>query len=210
VGIAIAIALSGAPSESRAGTCPVDPAIGSSAPAKAGVEARTRLLEARIERGARLSRGWALGWGLGLGALTVGQLAIAPTVPVHERPDWWVGAAASGVGALTRAVFIPRVLIERRRLRRRDVVGCARVAALEGALVRSARWERKGRGLLMHGLNLGFNVAVGLVLGLAFHRPIAANRLASIGAVVGEIMIITQPRFMMRSLGAYRSIARQR
>jgi hypothetical protein len=191
-----------------AAPCPVDPIIGeigASASDLADVDPRTAFLEEKIERGAYLSRAWAVGWGVSLGVLTVGQLSIAPTVPAAERPEWWVGAGASAVGALTRAVFVPRVLRERRRLRRDPTRGCARVHALEGALARSAAWELTGRSLLMHGLSLGFNAGVGLVLGLAFDRPIAANRLASLGAVVGEVMIITQPRWMTRSLEAYGS-----
>ena len=55
----------------------------------------------------------------------------------------------------------------------------------------------------MHGLSLGFNAGAGLVLGLAFDRPIAGNRLAAMGMVIGEIMIITQPQAMMRTVDAY-------
>ena len=182
--------------------CPTAPEIGTTVSGDAAT--RTLDLEARFERGAYLSRAWAVGWGVSLGLLAVGQVVIAPFTPREERPDWWVGAGASTIGALTRTVFVPRVLKEQRRLKKDTSSGCERVAKLEAALVRSARWERQGRGWLMHGLTLGFNVGVGLVLGLAFKRPISANRLASMGNVIGEVMIITQPRFMSRTLDGYR------
>lgn len=162
-------------------------------------------LEASIERGAHNSRAWALGWGVSLGLLGIGQLAIAPLTPRQERPEWWVGAGASAFGTLTRLVFRPRVLKERRLLSRDTSTGCERLAALQGAVVRSAQWERQGRSLLMHSLSLGFNAGVGLVLGLAFDRPVGGNRLAAIGGVVGEVMILTQPTIMSRTLHGVQS-----
>ena len=55
----------------------------------------------------------------------------------------------------------------------------------------------------MHGLSLGFNAGVGVLLGLAFDRPIAGNRLAAMGMVIGEVMIITGPQAMVRTVDAY-------
>lgn len=175
-------------------------------------DAELQFLEQRVEIGARRSRSWALGWGLGLAALSVGQLAISPAIDAEERIDFYVGATAAAVGALTRAVFIPRVILHRRRLRREPLRGdtCARLATFEVEVEQDAAWERKGRGLLMHGLNLAFNAAVGVVLGVAFDRPVPGNRLAAIGAVVGEVMIITQPTYMSRSWDEYGTLFARR
>lgn len=202
---ALALLVGVGPVTAEARPCPVDPEVGPSQAGRASTEERIDYLEARVERGAYLSRAWAVGWGVSLGLLAVGQAGIAPFAPSEQRPEWWVGAGASTVGVLTRSIFVPRVLRERRRLARDASTGCERVAALEGALARSARWEKQGRGLLMHGLSLGFNAGVGLVLGLAFNRPVAGNRLASLGAVIGEVMIITQPQYMSRTLTDYRA-----
>jgi hypothetical protein len=200
LGIALALALA---------PCPVDPAIGPAAPGLATRDPaeRTSFLQARIDTAARRSRIWAASWGAGLGALTIGQLAIAPTVAREERADFWVGAAASGIGALSRAVFIPVVLRERRRLARLggSTTACERLAATERAVAISAKGERQGRALWMHGLSLAYNAGVGLVLGLAFDRPVAGNRLAALGAVIGEVMIVTQPTVMLRTLKDYRA-----
>ncbi len=190
-------------------SCPVDPAIEAASPdlATRDPDERITFLRARIDTAAKRSRIWAGSWGGGLGLLTVGQLAIVPAVPRGERVDFYVGAVASGIGALSRVVFLPVVLRERRRLARlpSSTSTCDRLAAHERAVAISAKGERQGRALWMHGISLAYNAAVGLVLGLAFDRPVPANRLASIGAVIGELMIITQPTVMMRTLEDYRA-----
>jgi hypothetical protein len=159
-----------------------------------------------VELGAKRSLQWSLGWGIGLGSLALGQLALVPLIHRDERAVWYVGAAASAVGALTRVVAIPAVIGHRRRLRRNPSRGdaCLHLRRLEADVALDARWERRHRGIVMHALGLGFSAAVGVLLGVAFRRPIDANRLASTGAVVGEVMVITQPTFMMRTHEAYR------
>lgn len=192
-----------APGVARAAPrCPVHEEL-SMGPGFTDDDGRRQWLQTRLDYAAHRSRAWSLGWGVSLGLLSAGQLVIAPLSPTEERPDWWVGAGAAGVGVLTRVVFLPRVFGERRRLKRSTATGCARTAELEAAVLASAKWERSGRSLLMHGLSLGFNAGAGLLLGLAFDRPVAGNRLAAMGMVIGEIMIITQPQAMMRTVDAY-------
>jgi hypothetical protein len=203
------VGVSAASRTAAASPCPVDPAIGPASTVLATLQPdeRTAFLRTRIDTAARRSRIWAASWGAGLGALTIGQLAIAPAVPRADRIDFWVGAVASGIGALSRVVFLPAVLRERRRLARlpRNAGRCDRLAAHERAVAASAKGERQGRALWMHGLTLAYNAGVGLVLGLAFHRPVPANRLAAIGAVIGEVMVVTQPTVMLRTLDDYRA-----
>jgi hypothetical protein len=197
----VAVGLAPAPAAADAGPCPGKGNM------SASTAERLRFIEARTALGARRSRAWALGWGLGLGSLTVGQLAILPAVPKSDRPDFYLGAVASGVGALMRAVFLPRVIGHHRRLRRAPPrVDCATLAEQEAELHQDARWENNGQGLLMHALNLGFNAGIGLTLGLAFDRPVAGNRLAAIGAVSGELMILSQPRTMIEAAEDYRRL----
>ena len=209
IALAVGLSITAATPAASAAPCPVESAVGSTTPALATTdpEQRAAFLRRRIDTAARRSRIWAASWGAGLGVLTVGQLALAPAVPAQDRIDFWVGAAASGIGALSRAVFLPAVLKERRRLARArsGTDACTELAALEHAMVASARGERQGRALWMHGLSLAYNAGVGLVLGLAFHRPVAGNRLAAIGAVIGEMMIVTQPIVMLRTLHDYRA-----
>jgi hypothetical protein len=204
LGLALAWSLAG-----PGAACPVDPAIGTVASTRVGLDARARhdFLAAGLARGARQARAWSLGWGLGYVLVSATQLAITPAVPAGTRTDLYVGAASAGFGALVRAVSIPRVVREQRRLRRgprRDPGDCASVRALERALVRSARWERRGRSVLMHLGAIAYNVAVGLVLGVGLDRPVPGIRQAVIGSTVGQIMLITQPMASVATLSAYR------
>lgn len=192
-----------------AGKCPIDDSIvrPSSALANADPQVRLEFIRARIDAAAKPSRQWALGWGIGLGLLTIGQLAVSAIVPREEAPDFWMGALQSGIGAGSRVLFIPHVLLERRRMRRRPPTGdtCAQLAAAERALVRSAKWEQRGRALWQHALSIAVNAGVGVALGVGFHRPVEGARLGTVGATGGAFMIITQPVPMSRALERYRS-----
>jgi hypothetical protein len=64
--------------------------------------------------------------------------------------------------------------------------------------------EKKGRGLLTHGLNLGVNVAAGLVTVLAFDRPWSEGLVTlAISESVSLLNIFTQPRRAQRDLKNY-------
>ncbi len=193
----------------QAAPCPTTRELGdaTAALAEASPGARLGFVRGRIEAAAKPSRQWALGWGVGLGLLTVAQLAIAPLVDPEEAPDYWMGALASGIGAASRAIFIPHVLLERRRMRKRGRHGdvCAQLAAAEHAMVRAAAWERRGKALWQHFLSIAVNAGVGVALGVGFGRQIPGARIGAIGATVGEIMILTQPVPMMKAQLQYQS-----
>jgi hypothetical protein len=208
-GTLLGLALAGGHATASAAPCPIDRGIARPARALAAADPDARLgfVRARIDAAAKPSRQWALGWGIGLGLLTIAQLGASAIVPREDAPDFWLGAVQSGIGAGSRAVFIPQVLIERRRMRRRAPTGdtCADLAAVERILVRSAKWEQRGRALWQHALSIAVNAAVGVALGVGFDRPVAGARLGTIGATGGAIMIITQPVPMTRALDRYRA-----
>lgn len=205
----LAVAVLGADATARAAPCPIADDLGETAPALAQAQPQQRLafVRGRIEAAAKPSRQWALGWGIGLGLLTVAQLAIAPLVEPEEAPDYWMGALASGIGAASRAIFIPHVLLERRRMRKRGHHGdlCAQLAEAEHVMVHAAKWERRGKALWQHVLSIAVNAGVGVALGVGFGRQVPGARIGTIGATVGEIMILTQPTPMMKSMAQYRS-----
>lgn len=160
-----------------------------------------------MDRGARRSLAWGLGWGLAYGSASVALFAITPFVSSDTRKDLYVGGTSAAIGAITRAVSRPRVIRERRRLRRRlaeDGETCETLHAAEAALARSARWEHRNRRLFIHLAALTYNTGVGLVLGLALDRPLQGIRQATVGAVVGQVMFVTQPMTSARAFTRYR------
>lgn len=204
--IAFALVL-GHGSTALARPCPVDPSIGE-APGVAGKDSRERMafIRARIEAGGKHELRWALGWGIGLAAVAVAQLALVPLEHPEERPVLYIGALQAAIGAGSRAIFIPRSTIERRRMRKHapDPDDCAALAAAERALARSAKTNHHGKAVWQHFLSLGVNAGIGLLLGLAFKKPVEGSRLAAIGMITGQVMIVTQPTTMIRSMDSYK------
>jgi len=197
------------PQLARAAACPVDPSVGRAAPGLAAYDEDTRIrfIATRLAGGARKARAWAIGWGVAYGVASITLFAVTPAVSSGVRTDMYVGGTSAAFGALTRAIMIPRVIRESRRLQRRLASGrtdCATVHAAEAALVRSAKSDRRGRGLVVRLGAIVYNVGVGLVLGLAFDRPVSGARQAAVGATVGQIMIVTQPFDAAKALDRYR------
>ena len=187
--------------------CPPSAKLGATAPALAEASPAERMafIRNRMEIGAAKARRHTLGWGIGLGILSVAQFALVPLIDRQARPDFLVGGTAAGIGALSRLVFMPSVIRERRKLAKVRGHSCPALAAAERALVKSAKSERFGHSIGMHALALGYNAAVGLTLGLGFKRPIEANVLAAGGSVIGAIMLYTQPHIMDPALTTYRT-----
>jgi hypothetical protein len=166
---------------------------------------RLSFIRSRIDVGARRSTAWSAVWGSTFGALGITQLAIVPSVDKNTRVVLYVGAASAGIGVLTRAILIPRVILERRRLRRMStrLSGCELLHAAERSMVASAKSERRGRHILLHLTALGYNVGLGLLLGLGFDQPVSGNRVAAMGATIGQVMLVTQPTTMVEALEHY-------
>jgi hypothetical protein len=191
-----------------AAPCPVDPAIAGDGSAALDVDTRLTFIESSLRDGARRSTIWAAAWGTTYGISMTTLLVVAPWVERDTRVDLYVGAASSAVGMLVRASMHPRVIRENRRLRRRVRERgrtCETLNEAERALARSAKGERFGRSLWVHMGAIVYNVGVGLVLGIAFRRPVAGTRQAVVGSTVGQVMILTQPLTSVRALSRYQS-----
>jgi hypothetical protein len=194
-------------SRSWAAPCPADPAIGGVGQARVDVEGRLSFIESALRDGARKSTRWAAAWGTTYGVAMATLLLVSPWVEPPTRIDMYVGATSAGIGLLVRSAVHPRVIREHRRLRKRIAEHgrtCETLQEAERALVRSVKGERFGRSLAVHLGAIVYNVGVGLVLGLAFHRPVAGIRQAAVGSTVGQIMIVTQPTTSVRALDRYR------
>lgn len=174
---------------------------------RASTEERQAFLDARIDLAARRSGAWALTWGLTYVTSAALQFGLSPLASRGTRIDLYVGGTSATIGALTRAVLIPRVIKERRRLRRRprSEDQCARLQATELAVARSAKAEAFGRSLPLHLAIIGYNTAIGFILGVGLKRPLPGNRQAVIGMVAGEALLLTQPTVMTRTLTEYRA-----
>ena len=141
------------------------------------------------------------------GTAAVTQLAVAPTLSEDRRVVFYVGGASAVVGTITRIVNVPWVIRERRQLRRflsSNPHDCVAVREAERALARSARWERRSTMLALHFAALAYSVGAGLVLALAFNRPMQGFRQLALGGFVGQAMIVSTPKVTMNALGAYR------
>ena len=194
----------------HAGSCPPVQELHEVDPALAGLDAEARLawLKGRFDVGARKSGAWALSWGLTYTALTAGLFTASAFVDPQDRVDLYVGGASAGIGLVSRAILLPRAWLERRRLRRTEFeTTCQELAAYEQAMLRAARSEKRGRALFTHLTALAYNAAVGFTLGFGFKRPLSANRQFSIGAVVGQTMLVTQPMVMVEALEQYEAAA---
>jgi len=166
---------------------------------------------------------WWYGWisGYSAGAVVMGSLAavhwndkkLDPLTQgkVSDRgfaEDMLVGGAtfALGVGGLVIDPFVPANGPNRLRAMP-DGTSEERRLKLQKAeeLLRDcARRERDGRGWVTHLLNLGANLAAGLVTVLAFNRPWSDGLLTfASGEAVSLLNIYTQPRRAISDLNNY-------
>ena len=188
--------------------CPVDPAVGKVDPALERVEPSERkaFILRNIEDSGRKVGRWTLGWGVSYTLLSAGQFAFAGIAPKERRPIWIVGGISAFIGALSRVALLPRVVKERRRIRKHGLPEgeCESLAEAERSLARAARGERLGTHVVMHLVTLAFSVSMGAVLGAGFKHPIPGIRLATLGGTLGQIMLLTRPRGMIQALETYR------
>lgn len=95
-------------------------------------------LRAHLENEQRLARRWNTIWGLSLGAVAVGQFAVAYANPVPElRDGLYVGAGKASLGALVRLVLPLRLGVPTPA-----ADPCTDVASLRKAVRAAARLER--------------------------------------------------------------------
>jgi hypothetical protein len=208
----VAIA-AGAPALARAATpCPSPPGM---APSLAAVDGETRLgwIDGHLSATARTARLWTWGWGIGIGGATVANLAPLPFVPKEDRVDWYTAAATTVVGIVPLLIAPLDVIGDAQTLRARidaaaaepgtDV--CKLLAEAETLLVRDAQNQRDGQRWWLHVGSFALNAGVGLFLGLGFHHWGAGAFNFATGAVIGELIILSQPTGTIGDLEHYRA-----
>ena len=173
-------------------------------------EKDARAIATALDVDARRTRAWYWAWMATGTALLAGQGVLASLVHGDERVEFATGAATS--------VFIPALLI----LHPPNVMGDAGVldarldaTTFEGRLgdpciarerarellARDAADEALATGWIAHSFVIGGNIAVGLLLGLAFHDWWGGAKQALGGSAVGELQILTLPAGALKARG---------
>lgn len=205
----LALSLVPTPAAAQASPCPADAGADPRLTA-IPLEARLAFLRSRLDAERPRARTWSLGWGVGYGALTLGQLAALPFASDGR------GRALLAAGAGTSALGILQVLLlpitpeelpapEGAGGELGDDAPCAALLRAERALERSARNEALGSGALAQAINLAVNAAFGVAVGLVERRWSTAALSAGGGWVVGEAALLSQPTGLVADLARYRS-----
>jgi hypothetical protein len=202
---AFAIALTAAPA--WASRCPA-PEGGSQALADVDAARRLTYVTSALDRASDQALKWGGGWRATFQLSAAVQFGLAFRATRYaDRVD----LTANGIKATTAFLFstVFRLPAERHNepwstTRPWDEGPlCARLAAAESALANDAKFERRGRGLGMQALGLGFNLAVGVTTYL-MHRRLWSVALTSVtGSLVGQLRIYSQPTVAMDAEEAY-------
>jgi hypothetical protein len=172
-------------------------------------ELRLRWIDGELARSARHARWWTGSWGVALGVGTAANLVPLAWVPADQRVDWYTGAATTAVGIVPLVIAPLDVVADSRDLRARLATRtagdtCALLADAETRLVRDAKNQADGQRWWLHVGNVVLNAGVGLFLIVGFHHWAAGIWNAASGAVIGEVIIFTQPTGAIDSLRRYR------
>lgn len=183
---------------------------GASAQGVAGLsdEARLAFLSKLLSEESVRAHNWVLAWGAIFGGLGVGQLALRPLFTAEEQPDWYWGAAGTGVGLAFTLLGRPEVLEAGPQYAQKvSTVSaddrCGLIAEGERLLGRGANAEEAGFAWYLHVGNVLFNVGLGLVLGLGYNHWRAAVMNFLIGTAVGEANILSAPAHLISGWKRY-------
>ncbi len=202
-------------------------AQGSPGISDAEVTRRTAHIQSVLDRGQAAAQAWWYGWMGIYGGATAIQAGLSAhhwndfersrsTDYVRKRTpefsqDMLVGGATTllGLGGLLVMPFSPAYVPDRLRQLPENTPEERRykLQVAESLLYECAQVEIEGWGLTTHLLNLGVNLAAGLVIWLGFNRPWYDGLIVfAEGEAVSLINIFTQPR---RAIGDYRDYRRQ-
>jgi hypothetical protein len=147
---------------------------------------RAAAIEATLDSEQRRFEIWRWSWTAGYGALTVGSLALVPSTPPADRVDLYTGAVTSAL-AIAPPFLFPQPAHSCQP-------GPERLACAQATLDRVAAFQREGRGLLMHAINLAYNALAAGFLAIGYGRWRSAALTFAGGFALGELQIFTQPQ----------------
>jgi hypothetical protein len=187
--------------------CPAMP--GAEAVTAVDDEARLAWISGRLARTSHRATIWLRAWELGILGATAVDLALIPIVgdTPSNRIDFGLGAATTIIGVVPLIFWQPRVLDDHRALAAAIALHpadrCALLADAEHRLVADAAAEHQQRAWYMHAGNVVLNAGVTLLFG-AFHHWGSGILNGIGGAIVGELIIYTEPVDQIEDLARYR------
>ncbi len=168
---------------------------------------RLTFIQDRLRQQAKYARIWTFSW-VGINAALTGyQLYMIPNVPVVERPDYVVGASATGLALVSLFAFPLTVRWSQPELD--EMVANAKdpltlLPEAERMLFEHADNELFGVSPFMHIANLALNAAAAVIIGWGYGRwwPSAAY-IFGVGVVLAEATILTQPTGLIDAARQY-------
>jgi hypothetical protein len=153
---------------------------------------KLNILQAQLTEYQHSNRRWVTAWGATWTVATVSQLAVAVSIRDQEtRKDLWVGSASAALG------LIPTLFIPPEATREISFSGdCENKLSQAEALIKELSLNRSAyNGPIAHVSNVAINLATSLILGLGFGHWGAAAISFGAGIPIGEVMILTYPKF---------------
>jgi len=171
-------------------------------------EARIAWIQSRLARTSHRATVWLRAWEIGIVGATAIDLALIPILgdTRDNRIDFGLGAATTIVGIVPLLFWQPRVLRDHRALDALAAKGgdrCAVLADAERRLIADAAAQRQQRAWYMHVGNVLLNAGVTVLFG-AFDHWTSGVLNGIGGALVGELIIYTEPVDQVGDLGHYR------
>jgi hypothetical protein len=165
-----------------------------------GCEERLAWVDARLARAEHDSEVWSWGWGTAGVVGFAAQLALVPAFQDRDRRiDLEVGAGAT-IFLLEPVLMGPTVEDADPNLARADCP--TRLSDADRRLKAAAESQRHARATWLHFGNVGFNIGVGLLLGLGWGHWSTAVLNGAVGIAVGEAQILTVPTSAIEAVAA--------
>ena len=205
----VALGLLIAASTPARASCPVIAGAEGGALAAKDDEARLAWIRARLARTSHRATVWLRGWELGIAGATVVDLAMIPILgdTRDNRIDFGLGAITTIIGIPPLMLWPPRVLADHEALEALAATPgaerCAVLADAEKRLAADAAAQDAQRAWYMHAGNVVLNAGVTLLFG-AFHHWTSGVLNGIGGAIVGEVIIFTEPIDQLDDLASYR------
>ena len=172
-------------------------------------DARLAWIRARVARTSHRANVWLYGWEIGIAGATVVDLAMIPILgdTRSNRIDFGLGAVTTIIGIPPLLLWKPRVIADSDALEALAAVPgaepCAVLAEAEKRLVAVADAQDGQRAWYMHAGNVVLNAGVTLLFG-AFHHWTSGVLNGIGGAIVGEVILFTEPVDQLDDLARYR------